>query len=262
MPWDEGTWDSGFWDSDAATPLPSTTKPRKKTMPKSDYIKRPDDAFSAQLQQFKNNIGAYATLLGVTPGEVTAQAADADYFAHELACQDIALAYSQQCTAWKELLRGGGTSSASGAPAMPTWPDPVPAVAPGIEPRFRALVQKIKKQSAYNAGIGETLGIEGEAQSGPDMSTFRPVIDAAVAGSRVEIEWGWQGQRAFLSACEIHVDRGDGQGWRLLTIDTTPGYTDTQSFPATPTKWSYRAIYRMGDGQVGQWSQVAEVTGG
>ncbi len=31
-------------------------------------------------------------------------------------------------------------------------------------------------------------------------------------------------------------------GWTLLTIDTTPGYTDTAPHPATLTRWTYRAI--------------------
>lgn len=261
LPWDEGTWDSGSWDSDAATPLSTTIKPKQRKMPKSAYIKRPDDAFSAQLQQFKTNIGSYATLLNVTTGEVTAQAADADYFAYQLACQDIALAYAQQCTAWKEIIRTGGTPPASGAPAMPTWPTSVPVVAPGVEPRFRALVQRIRKQGAYNDGIGETLGIVGDEQSAPDLGTVRPVIDAAKSGTHVEVEWGWQGNRAFLQGVRIEVDRGDGV-WRLLTIDTTPGYSDTEPFPATPTRWKYRAIYLVDDQPVGEWSQTAEVTVG
>lgn len=31
------------------------------------------------------------------------------------------------------------------------------------------------------------------------------------------------------------------------------------SFPATPTKWKYRAIYRVGDSQAGIWSDVKEI---
>jgi hypothetical protein len=42
----------------------------------------------------------------------------------------------------------------------------------------------------------------------------------------------------------------------------TPGYTDTQPFPAAPTKWTYRAIYRVGDSQVGLWSLPVSVTVG
>ena len=45
-----------------------------------------------------------------------------------------------------------------------------------------------------------------------------------------------------------------------LFIDTTPGYVDTAPFPAVPTKWTYRAIYRVDDAQVGQWSAPVSVT--
>jgi hypothetical protein len=56
------------------------------------------------------------------------------------------------------------------------------------------------------------------------------------------------------------VDRGDGKGFVLLTIDTTPNYTDTQAFPASATRWIYKAIYRVNDAQVGVWSQPVNVT--
>ena len=59
------------------------------------------------------------------------------------------------------------------------------------------------------------------------------------------------------------VDRGDGHGYALLTIDTTPNYTDTQTFPVTRTIWTYKAIYRADDAQVGIWSApVSVVVGG
>jgi hypothetical protein len=61
---------------------------------------------------------------------------------------------------------------------------------------------------------------------------------------------------------EIQGNRGDGKGWVFLTFDTTPNYTDTFPLPATPTKWKYRAIYRVGDAQVGIWSNTVEITVG
>ena len=36
--------------------------------------------------------------------------------------------------------------------------------------------------------------------------------------------------------------------------------TDTQPFPAAPVTSTYRAIYRVGDSQVGQWSLPVSVT--
>ena len=67
---------------------------------------------------------------------------------------------------------------------------------------------------------------------------------------------------AHLDICEIRVDRADDHGFVLLTYDTTPGYTDTQAFPAAPVKWTYKAIYRVGDAQVGLWSLPVSVTVG
>lgn len=55
------------------------------------------------------------------------------------------------------------------------------------------------------------------------------------------------------------VDRGDGKGFVMLTFYTTPGYTDSTPFPAAPTKWTYRAIYRVGDAREGQWSKETSV---
>jgi hypothetical protein len=45
----------------------------------------------------------------------------------------------------------------------------------------------------------------------------------------------------------------------LLAIDSTPGYTDTTPLPATPAKWIYKAIYRVGDAQVGLWSNPVSI---
>ena len=53
---------------------------------------------------------------------------------------------------------------------------------------------------------------------------------------------------------ELVVDRSEGEV--LLSQDTTPNYTDITPFPATPATWTYRAIYRVGDSRVGQWSEL------
>jgi hypothetical protein len=53
-----------------------------------------------------------------------------------------------------------------------------------------------------------------------------------------------------------------GKGFVGLAFDTTPGCVDTQPFPTAPVKWSYQAIYRLGDSRVGQWSKPVSVTVG
>ena len=150
----------------------------------------------------------------------------------------------------------------TGSPLPPVFPSGLSAVASGIEPRFRALAQTIKKHPAYNAAMGDILGIEGAEQTGPDLNIIQPQFDVKIKGNQVFVNWGWGGFSGQLGCCELQVDRGDGQGFRFLAWDTTPGYTDTQPFPATPVKWTYRAIYRVGDAQVGVWSDSKTITVG
>ncbi|HMG06230.1 MAG TPA: hypothetical protein VK581_12275 [Chthoniobacterales bacterium] len=230
-------------------------------MPKSNYIPFNDDAFAAQLQAFKNAITGYATTLGLTKAQTDAQGNDADYYSFVLACQQLMRNGSSQWTAWKDIARSGGDLPPSGAPVAPVFPADVPATDPGIEIRFRALVKQIKGSPAYNEAIGAALGIEGAEQTGPDFATLAPDINATISGTQVNVAWDWSGFSAFLDLCEIQVDR-TGQGFGPLAFDTTPGYVDTQPFPATPTKWTYRAIYRVGDQRVGQWSKSVSITVG
>ncbi|PYI91163.1 MAG: hypothetical protein DME97_14525 [Verrucomicrobia bacterium] len=230
-------------------------------MPKSSYIQFNDDAFAAQLQAFKTAVPGYATTLGLTPAQVTAQAADADYFSYVLACQQLIRNSASQWTGWKDLTRAGGDLPPSGAPVAPVFPTAVPPVAPGVEVRFRALVKQIKGSPAYNEAIGAALGIEGSQQTGPDYATLAPNINATISGTHVNVAWDWSGFSAFLDICEIQVDR-TGSGFGPLAFDTTPGYVDTEPFPSTPTKWTYRAIYRVGDQRVGQWSKSVSITVG
>jgi hypothetical protein len=229
-------------------------------MPKGNFIQGNDNAFSAQLKTFKLNIGGYAAAIGVTAAQIAAQEADSDYWEYDLKCLGVMQNAAQQWTTWKDLTRGGGTPPVAGAPVPPTLPAVVPAVAPGIEARFRALVKQIKANPNYNTSIGEALGIEGAQQTPPDYTTLQPQIDVALNGNQVFVDWGWGGYGAYLDLCELQVDRGDGKGYVLLAYDTTPGYTDTAPFPAAPVKWTYRAIYRVGDAQVGVWSNPVTVT--
>ena len=143
---------------------------------------------------------------------------------------------------------------------LPAFPTAVPAVPLGIEVRFRALVKAIKANASYNPAIGEALGIEGAVQAAPDFATLQPRLKLELTGGAVKVGWGWQGQGAHLDMTEIEVDRGSG--YTLLTMDTTPDYLDTTPLPTPAARWKYRAIYRVGDQRVGQWSDEVGITVG
>ena len=99
-------------------------------------------------------------------------------------------------------------------------------------------------------------------QAGPDLTSIQPLLTALFSGGSVKIGWGWGGNSASLDMLELQVDRGDGKGFVLLAYDTTPNYEDTAPPPAALAKWTYKAIYRVGDAQVGVWSNPASVTVG
>jgi len=231
-------------------------------MARSDYIEPKDLNFGAQLATFKANIGGYATTFGLTPAQVTAQAADADYYAYTLDAQRIIQNSAAQWTGWKTLLRAGGAPPGTGTPVAPALATAPTAVPPGVEPRFRALAQHIKAGAAYNPTIGHDLGIEGTVSAPVDLTTLRPDLAVRPNGGEVFVAWGWQGHHADLDLIELQVDRGDGKGFVLLAYDTTPGYNDTTPLPAAPAKWTYKAIYRVADARVGQWSNEISLTVG
>jgi hypothetical protein len=228
-------------------------------MAKQYFLPNTEDGKAAAFEQFRDNIAPYVATFGLAAGDITQQGADADYYRQALNLAQTMSSAAQQWTAWKGIVLTGISGS---EPALPAKPAGFPtAVAAGILSRFLALAKTVKNHKNYTPAIGEILGLEGAEQTAPDLATIQPDITAKIAGNRVEIPWGWGGNGAFLDMIELQVDR-DEKGFVLLAYDTTPGYVDTEPFPATPTKWTYRAIYRVGDAQVGQWSKEESVTVG
>ncbi|MFN0080614.1 MAG: hypothetical protein ACKVY0_29450 [Prosthecobacter sp.] len=245
--------------------LPAPTqKTKKHTMPKSDFMPTDDHGKASLFVLFRDNVGQHLTTLGIAANDadIVQQAADATRFRAIVDfCGNMQNA-AQGWTAEKNYERDGGDSAPAGqtVPELPAgFPVAVPA---GIVRRFRDLVKRLKAIKNYTPPIGQALGIEGTVQAGPDLAIIQAIIALSIIGNAVLISWGWQGFSAFLDMLELQVDRGDGKGFVFLTYDTTPNYTDTTPLPATPTKWKYRAIYRVGDAQVGQWSNTVEITVG
>ncbi len=144
-------------------------------------------------------------------------------------------------------------------PALPTG---VVAVNEGALDRLFALVQTIKDRAGFTEAIGADLDVLGTEDTMPDLATLQPVIDATAQVAAVKIGWDWGGNSAFLDMIELQVDRSDTKGFVFLANDTTPGYLDTTPFPTALTKWTYRAIYRIGDDRVGVWSNSVSVAVG
>ena len=124
-------------------------------------------------------------------------------------------------------------------------------------PRLTALVSRLKTARNYNEAIGRDLQIIGAEQT-VDTGDWKPALDLGMQAGHPVIKW----PKGDAEAIEIWADRGDGQGFSLATVASGADYTDTTATPATGAVWKYKAIYRLRDAQVGQWSGVVSVAVG
>ena len=229
---------------------------------KNDYIAHDDEGRAQQFIVFRDNIGQFLVPLGIpaTDEDIIQQAADATRFRAMVDFQATMQQAAKGWTAEKNYERDG-TGTAPGGQSVPVLPTNFPVAVPaGITPRFRLLVKRLNGNPKFTDAMAKILDVYGADQPGPDLTTVQPEIEVVISGTHLEVDWGWGGYTNYLDMCLIQVDRGDGKGFVLLAFDTTPGYTDTQPFPTTPATWTYRAIYRVGDNQVGVWSLPVSVT--
>lgn len=225
------------------------------------------------LGNFWNKIRGHAAVLGITQAACDAAVADARWVIYVLGSWlPNERAHGKSATqSVQEVLYGTAPGAYVLTPHLPpplppadaTAVPPLPAVVAtpaGALNRIFDLVQEIKQSDTYTEAIGQDLRVIGSETGAPDFNVLAPVLTVSISGGVVNIAWGWQGYSKFLDMLEIQVDRGNG--WTTLTFDTTPGYTDTTPHPATLTLWKYRAIFRVSDHQVGQWSAIVTATVG
>lgn len=273
------TWDGILEPGDPGyTPPPATlsirNRQRASKMKHNSYYPTNTPEQLLWLANFFNKLPVHAATLGLSTATVNAAIADARWLIYLLGSFHPGVkSWAKSVT---DFIREAKTGDVDAVMILPGFAQPplppadteagLPAVVPvlpGALRRIFSLVQVIQEAPAYSDSIATDLGTLGTEDAAPEFNTLQPVIKAVVRPDGVFIDWGWGGHRDYLDQCEIHVDRGDGQGWRLLTFDTTPGYLDTHTRPAALTKWKYRAIYRVSDAQAGLWSAETDaVVGG
>jgi hypothetical protein len=226
-------------------------------MTSNSFMPNTDGGKANLLDHVASNLPHYAALLAVTNDDLASFQADALAFRYTLKSLTDMQAYSHHWTEFKNLLRDGGAGSADWVVA-PMLVEPMPAaVSPGIIPRFSTLVAHLKSHKNYTSAIGLDLGLIGSTTV-EDPSTWKPILTAQNKAGHPIIAW----TKGAAAAIEIWVDRGDGAGFTFLTINTEPNTNDSQPLPATSAVWKYKAIYRLHDEQVGQWSDVLSITVG
>ena len=228
-------------------------------MTTSSYLPNDDSGKADLLEHLAATLPKYAELLGIKPEYIATLQADAIAFRRALHEQGDWQSFSQHWTAYKNQLRDGGNGSAEW-PIAPTQDHPMPpAVMPGIIPRTTALVAHIKTLEKFTTAIGQDLWIIATPHV-VDPTTWKPILNVQIKAGHPVILW----TKGNASAIEIWVDRGDGNGFVFLTINTEPNTTDTTPLPppGTSAMWKYKAIYRLHDEQVGQWGDDISISVG
>ena len=223
-------------------------------MAKAYFLAPDDEGKDSQLTNIANKIGTYKTTLGLEDAVVTSTQADAAYFHYALNSQKQVANFAQQWTAYKNAARNGTGASLGPAPVPPTLGIAPTAVPPGIFKRLTALVARIKAHPGYTEAIGQDLDIIGAEQT-LDTTHAKPTLKLELSAGHPNVKW----TKGGFDALEIWVDRGTG--FAYLAIDTVPDYLDTAPLPAPGASalWKYKAIYRLNDQQVGQWSDVVSL---
>jgi hypothetical protein len=228
-------------------------------MPTSPYMPHDDAGKAELLEHLAAILPKYAELLDVKPEDIATLQADAVNFRFALQEQGDWQSFAQHWTAFKNQLRDDNDG-------LVEWPVPPflgsinrPAVLSGIIPRTSALVAHIKTHKKYTTAIGQDLWIIGTAQV-IDPTTWKPILNVQVIAGHPVIMW----TKGKASGIEIWVDRGDGNGFVLLAVNNEPNTTDPAPLPASGVSatWKYKAIYRLHDEPVGQWSDVMSISVG
>ncbi len=224
-------------------------------MPKAYFVPPDDNGKRAWLNHLADRLPTHASIVGVSAAEVTGVTDDAACFSYVLDAKNQFSDAAQQWTAYKNAARNGTATALGPLPVAPTLGTAPTVVAPGIFTRVAALCARIKKHSGYTEAIGQDLDIIGAEQT-VDVNAAKPVLKLTLQAGHPNVGW----QKGGFDGVEIMVDRGTGT-FAFLAIDTVPDYLDTAALPAAGQSavWKYKAIYRLNDEPVGQWSDVVSL---
>jgi hypothetical protein len=225
----------------------------------SDYLPKTDNDLLVWFNSFQLKFATYGPTLGFTAGDVTAVNDDYNMLAYLVSAAELKRNESQARTSYKNVVRDGPLGTVQPTPpSVPTLAPPATIVAPGIVPRLRALVQRLKTHPAYTESIGTDLGVIGAAVTAPTTTPKPSATATAEPGSTVRIDWVKSGFDGVL----VEGQRGEETVWATLGTDLQSPYIDTRASlqPGVPEVRRYRLRYLKGDQPTGDNSDTITVT--
>lgn len=221
------------------------------------YLPDGDNNKSVWLKNLATKLPIYASKYGITAEEVTDIQSSSSFFSDLLNYKNQVEEYSKKLTAYKNELRDGAENTAESVFPTPPAMSLSNSVPNGIFKRVASIVNRIKGHLQYTPADGMDLGIIGSGQN-LDTNIVCDISLRLAAGGYPEIVWKKQG----FTSIEIWADRVGNGKFERINIDFQPNYIDKYPLPTPGTSevWAYKAIYRKGDDQVGQWSSVKTIS--
>jgi hypothetical protein len=233
----------------------------------ADYLPKTDDALVAWFDNFQVKFIGYSTALGMVALQESVQA-DFGNLQYVVALADRYRAESKERTAYKQVMRDGPIGTPT--PAPPTTAEVAlgaDPVAPGIVPRLRALVQRIKTHPSYTIAMGQDLGIigPGSGDGDGDVSLLsdplpRPENTVAVVLPDSEVRLKWV--KKTFDGVLVESQRATETVWTQIGMDTSSPYLDSREplVVGVPELRRYRLRYVKTDDPIGDYSDVITVT--
>jgi len=222
-----------------------------------NYIPNSDADRNIWFGNFSAKIGTYATLLGITPADVTSVQKDYAMFSFIISLLELYKQTVNNITAYKNQLKHAvGQQHIGAIPALPALPVAPALVSEGVFDRVSKLVKRIKASANYTDAIGHDLGIIAPTQT-IDVTSLQPDLLIKLDAGRPHIKC----VKSVADAIDLYVDRKDGAGFVLIGRLLKTDYIDTTNLPANTVlaEWDYKAMFVIGNDNIGLMSPVVSV---
>jgi hypothetical protein len=160
---------------------------------------------------------------------------------------------------WRWFLRGPVDPLEPPTQTFPqalAWGMSLPPVGGNATGWISKFVSRLKKQPNCTAQVAGDLGLVGAVVTPEDPQLWKPVLECSFTAGQPRLDYA----RKKGARLEIHRKKGNGP-WEMADVDDLPDWVDTSPLPPAGAAeiWTYKAIYRLNTGRVGQWSDECEV---
>jgi hypothetical protein len=206
--------------------------------------------------QLKNH--GFAAKYGMPGPDLDAFEVIRDWYVYWVPVWHAEDAYSQQMTGYLNTIAGNKDDVEPPSPPIYVAPGaPPPEPAPGVEKFTRDWARDMKNSTIYAPADGEAMGIATPESEGVSINDLQPVFKAA---TREAFEIGVTFKKQGMNAVRFEY-RHIGGSWLPggVLLNSPGAFTVAPATPGEPEQIEVRAIFMLGNENVGQWSAIVPV---